>query len=106
MLHRIVMSSIIFKLIISSSIAAASTWLNEWNLSIIVMLVLEHKIVVVTILAIEIILIGKVPKAILLILALHLVNLSFQILNFLLAILLPILSIRNLSVLSRLRLFV
>ena len=91
MLHRIVMSSTIFKLIIS---------FNEWNLSILGMLILEHKIAVVTILAIEIILIGKVPKAILLILALHLVNLSFQILDFLLTTHLPILSIRNLSVLS------
>ena len=91
MLHRIVMSSAIFKLIIC---------FIKWNLSILGMLILEHKIAVVTILAIEIILIGKVPKAILLILALHLVNLSFQILNFLLTTYLPILSIRNLSVLS------
>ena len=64
------------------------------------MLILEHKIIAVTILAIEIILIGKVPKAILMILALHLVNLSFQICNFLIAIILPILSMRDLSVLS------
>jgi hypothetical protein len=64
------------------------------------MLILEHKIVVVTILAIEIILIGKVPKAILLILVFHLVNLSFQIRNFLIAIILPIFSMRDLSVLS------
>ena len=64
------------------------------------MLILEHKIVAVTILAIEIILIGKVSKAILIILALHLVNLSFQIRNFLIAIILPILSMRDLSVLS------
>ena len=70
------------------------------------MLILEHKIVAVTILAIEIILIGKVSKAILIILALHLVNLSFQIRNFLIAIILPILSMRDLSVLSWLRLFV
>ena len=63
-------------------------------------LILEHKIAVVTILAIEIILIGKVPKAILLILALHLVNLSFQICNFLLAIILLILYMRDLSVLA------
>ena len=100
MLHRIVMSSTIFKLIISRSIASTSTRLNEWNLSILGKLILEHKIVVVTILAIEIILIGKVSKAILLILALHLVNLSFQIYNFLLAILLLILSMRDLSVLA------
>ena len=64
------------------------------------MLILEHKIAVVTILAIEIILIGKVLKAILLILVFHLVNLSFQIRNFLIAIILPILSMRDLSVLS------
>ena len=100
MLHQIVISSTIFKLIISRSVASASTWLNEWNLSILGKLILEHKIAVVTILAIEIILIGKVPKAILLILALHLVNLSFQIRNFLIAIILPILSMRDLSVLS------
>ena len=91
MLHRIVMSSAIFKLII---------YFIKWNLSILGNLILEHKIAVVTILAIEIILIGKVPKAILLILALHLVDLSFQICNFLLAILLLILSMRDLSVLA------
>ena len=71
------MSSIILKLFISRSVASASTWLNEWNLPILGMLILEHKIVVVTILAIEIILIGKISKVILLILALHLMNLSF-----------------------------
>ena len=52
MILWIIMSSIILKLFIS---------FNEWNSPILGMLILEHKIVVVTILAIEIILIGKVP---------------------------------------------
>ena len=50
------------------------------------------------------ILIGKVPKSILLIFTLHLVNLSFQISNFLLAILMILSILRSLTIISRLRL--
>jgi len=55
--------------------------------------------------SIEMILIGKVPKSILLIFTLHLMNLSFQVSDFFLAILLLIISIlRSLTIISRLRL--
>jgi hypothetical protein len=83
-LHRFVKRSAIFKLIIS---------LNEWNLSILIelrLLVSEHKSIAGATLALEIVLVGKATEAILLILPLHLMNLSLQIGNFLLfSILLP-----------------
>jgi hypothetical protein len=83
-LHRFVKRSAIFKLIIS---------LNEWNLSILIelrLLVREHKSVAGATLAGETVLVGKATEAILLILPLHLMNLSLQIGNFLLfSILLP-----------------
>jgi len=82
--HRFVNRSTIFKLIIS---------LNEWNLSILIelrLLVREHKSIAGATLAMEIVLVGKATEAILLILPLHLMNLSLQIGNFLLfSILLP-----------------
>jgi hypothetical protein len=77
--HRFVNRSTIFKLIIS---------LNEWNLSILIelrLLVREHKSVAGAILAMEIVLVGKATEAILLILPLHLMNLSLQIRDFLLS---------------------
>ena len=68
-------------------------------------LVWVHWSIAFTIYAIEIILIRKVSKSILLIFTLHFINLSFQISDFLLAILLLILSIlRSLTIISRLRL--
>ena len=78
MLHRIIKSSVIFKLIIS---------LNEWNISILIelrLLVRVHKSVVCSTLAGETILVLKASEAILLILSLHLMNLSLQIGDFLL----------------------
>jgi len=72
--------------------------INERFLRKLRFLVWVHK-------SIEMILIGKVPKSILLIFTLHLMNLSFQICDFLLAIVLLILSIlRSLTIISRLRL--
>ena len=84
MLHRIVKSSFIQKLLVSFLI-------YEWNLSILVvlrLLVRVLKSVAGTTLAGEIVLFGKASEAILLILPLHLMNLSLQIGDFLLAILL------------------
>jgi hypothetical protein len=83
-LHRIIKSSVIFKLIIS---------LNEWNISILIelrLLVRLHKSDVGATIARKIVLVGKASEAILLILSLHLMNLSLQIGDFLLFfILLP-----------------
>jgi len=90
-LHQFVMSSLIQKLLISLRIL-------ERFLRKLRSLVWVHK-------SIEMILIGKVPKSVLLIFTLHLMNLSFQICNFFLAILLLIISIlRGLTIISRLRL--
>ena len=88
MLHRIVKSSFIQKLFISFLI-------YEWNLSILIelrLLVREHESVSGTTqlgtsgtysAAGEIVLVGKATEAILLILPLHIMNLSLQIGDFL-----------------------
>jgi len=99
-LHLFVMSSFIQKLLIARYVRsyAASLRILERFLRKLRYLVWVHK-------SIEMILIGKVPKSILLIFTLHLMNLSFQICDFFLAILLLIISIlRSLTIISRLRL--
>ena len=97
-LHHFIMRSFVQKLLISLRI-------QERFLCKLRFLVWVHWSIAFTILAIEIILIRKVSKSILLIFTLHFINLSFQISDFLLAILLLILSIlRSLTIISRLRL--
>ena len=89
-LHQFVMSSFIQKLLISLRIL-------ERFLRKLRSLVWIHK-------SIEIILIGKVPKSILLIFTLHLMNLSFQISDFLFTILMILSILWSLTIISRLRL--
>ena len=89
-LHQFIMSSFIQKLLISLRI-------NKRFLRKLRFLVWVHK-------SFEIILIGKVPKSILLIFTLHLMNLSFQICDFLLAVLMILSILRSLTIISRLRL--
>ena len=89
-LHQFIMRSFIQKLLISLRI-------NERFLRKLRFLVWVHK-------SIEMILIGIVPKSILLIFTLHLMNLSFQISDFLLAIFMILSILRSLTIISRLRL--
>ena len=81
------MRSLIQKLLIARYVRSYAASFNEWNLSILIelrLLVRVYESVAVTSLAREIVLVGKAPEAILLILPLHLMNLSLQICDFLL----------------------